>query len=73
MLGGRKGAGFGNLGPSIVDQFNRQDEDADGRLLKSEARGELADKFDDLDSNKDGKLTRQEVEAGLKKQSDSAK
>jgi Ca2+-binding EF-hand superfamily protein len=64
-----KGAGKGMVGnaPSLADQFNQQDSDADGRLDKSEAKGVLAEKFADLDTNKDGKLTRQEVETGLKK------
>jgi Ca2+-binding EF-hand superfamily protein len=58
-------AGAGAM-KSTVDLFNNQDADADGRLTKEEAKGEIADNFAKWDSDKDGKLTRQEVEAGVK-------
>jgi Ca2+-binding EF-hand superfamily protein len=65
------GPGLGGGQPSLVNLFNQQDADADGRVSKSEAKGKLADEFDRLDVDKDGNLSRQEVEAGLKKAADT--
>jgi Ca2+-binding EF-hand superfamily protein len=59
--------GFGGGEPPLVNMFNQQDADADGRVTKSEAKGKLAENFDSLDADKDGKLSRQEVEVGMKK------
>jgi len=61
------GPGFGFGQPSLVNLFNQQDVDADGRVSRAEAKGKLLEHFDFLDADKDGKLTRQEVEAGMKK------
>jgi Ca2+-binding EF-hand superfamily protein len=61
------GGGLGGGQPSLVNMFNQQDADADGRVTKAEAKGKLAEDFDKLDADKDGKLSRQEVESGMKK------
>ena len=45
--------------------FNAQDIDADGRVSKEEAKGELAEKFAKLDTDKSGDLDLPEVENGL--------
>jgi Ca2+-binding EF-hand superfamily protein len=45
--------------------FEKFDADADGRVTRDEAGGELNSQFDKLDADKDGQLSPTEVENGL--------
>lgn len=57
----RAAGGPGRAAETPKQAFNNQDADADGRLTRSEAKGEFARRFDQLDANKDGKLDLREA------------
>lgn len=59
---GRRGGSQAARSPKQL--FYDQDSDADGRLTRSEAKGQFARDFDKLDANNDGELDFREIAAG---------
>jgi hypothetical protein len=66
----RKGGerpGQGGRRPDPSKMLQRLDENNDGKIAKSEARGPIVDRFEFMDTDKDGYVTKEEMEKGMQR------
>ncbi|MBF0190811.1 MAG: EF-hand domain-containing protein [Magnetococcales bacterium] len=64
-MGGMKGAGPMGKPPTAATLMKKMDQNADGYLEVSEAKGPLAEQFATSDSDSDGKISSEELQSAM--------